>query len=165
MPSVQYKKQQVLNTIISSKNGNYEIISSSIHERIKACPSNKTMKKQPIQVSVRWIQLCPAKGQAKAYYFKLGNQPTADVPVMNMSDEFHTYSVIWTPEKITGLVDDKAYFEYSDTSTDLAWPFSRPQNLILNLAMGGGWGGAQGMDESMTQQDLIIDYVRVYELE
>lgn len=100
-----------------------------------------------------------------AYYFKLGNQPTAVVPVKSMYQEFHTYSVVWTPEKMTAYVDDKAYFEYDDTRSELAWPFNKPQNLILNLAMGGGWGGAQGMDESITEQNFIIDYVRVYELE
>lgn len=97
-----------------------------------------------------------------AYYFKLGNQPTATIDVKNMHEAFHTYAVVWTPEKITAYVDDQAYFEYNDTSTELAWPYDKAQNIILNLAMGGGWGGAQGMDETMTSQQFIIDYVRVY---
>lgn len=98
-----------------------------------------------------------------AYYFKLGNQPTSTIDVENMQEEYHTYAVEWTPEGIVALIDDKPYFSYEDTSTELAWPFSKSQNIILNLAMGGGWGGAQGMDESVTSQKMIIDYVRVYE--
>ncbi len=98
-----------------------------------------------------------------AYYFKLGNQPTANTPVKNMEKEFHVYAIDWTPEGITASVDGETYFEYNDTSTELAWPYSKPQNLILNLAMGGGWGGAEGMDENMTSQKYVIDYVRVYE--
>ena len=98
-----------------------------------------------------------------AYYFKLGNQPTADTPVENMNEEFHTYSIIWTPKGIDAYVDDNKYFSYSDTSTDLSWPYNKPQNLILNLAMGGGWGGAKGIDETITSQEFVIDYVRVYE--
>ena len=98
-----------------------------------------------------------------AYYFKLGNQHTAQLPLENMVDEFHTYGVIWTPQKITAYVDDNPYLEYGDTKDSLTWPFDIPQNIILNLAMGGGWGGAQGMDENMTSQKLVIDYVRVYE--
>lgn len=98
-----------------------------------------------------------------AYYFKLGNQPTSTLDVSNMHEAFHTYAVDWTPEGIKAYVDDHMYFEYTDTSTELAWPFSKPQNLILNLAMGGGWGGLQGMDENMTRQQFVIDYVRVYE--
>ena len=45
------------------------------------------------------------------------------------------------------------------------WPFNKAQNLILNLAMGGGWGGAKGLDESITSQKFVIDYVRVYSKE
>lgn len=97
-----------------------------------------------------------------AYYFKLGNHHTGTIEVKNMHEEFHTYAVDWTPEGITAYVDDQAYFSYNDTSNDLAWPFNKPQNIILNLAMGGGWGGAQGMDENMTSQQIVIDYVRVY---
>jgi beta-glucanase (GH16 family) len=104
-----------------------------------------------------------ASAHSRAYYFKLGNQPTATIPVENMNEQFHTYAVEWTPDGIDILVDGQPYFNYSDTSTALTWPFNKPQNIILNLAMGGGWGGAQGMDESINSQKMIIDYVRVYE--
>lgn len=98
-----------------------------------------------------------------AYYFKLGNQPTGIIDVENMNDEYHIYAVDWTPEGIVASVDGKEYFSYNDTSSDLSWPFGKAQNIILNLAMGGGWGGLQGMDESMTSQKFVLDYVRVYE--
>jgi beta-glucanase (GH16 family) len=104
-----------------------------------------------------------ASAHCGAYYFKLGNQPTGTTPVENMNDEFHTYGVVWTPESITAYVDDKEYFTYDDTSSELSWPFDQSQNLILNLTMGGGWGGLQGMDESVERQQMVIDYVRVYE--
>ena len=97
-----------------------------------------------------------------AYYFKLGNHQTGIVDVKNMNNEFHTYTIDWGKEFMTAYVDGVEYFTYKDDKTKNAWPFGRPQNLILNLAMGGGWGGAQGMDESMTSQQYIIDYVRVY---
>ena len=74
-------------------------------------------------------------------------------------------AIEWTPNGIKAFFDDQHYFSYDDTSTELSWPFGKPQNLILNVAMGGGWGGLQGMDESMVSQQLIIDYVRVYELQ
>ena len=99
-----------------------------------------------------------------AYYFKLGNQPTGVVDVENMNTEYHTYSVEWLPDGINTYVDDRLYASYNDTSTDLSWPFSKPQNIILNLAMGGGWGGEHGIEESVDSQKMIIDYVRVYEL-
>ncbi len=104
-----------------------------------------------------------ASAHSGAYYFKLGNQPTGITEVKNMKDEFHTYAIDWSPEGMTATVDGREYFTYDDTTTELAWPFDQSQNIILNLAMGGGWGGQKGMHESATSQKFILDYVRVYE--
>jgi beta-glucanase (GH16 family) len=98
-----------------------------------------------------------------AYYFKKGNHITADTAVEHMSDSFHTYSIDWYPTYIEASVDGKVYYTYDKTTDTLEWPFYKPQNLILNLAIGGGWGGAKGMDPNMKEQELWIDYVRVYE--
>jgi beta-glucanase (GH16 family) len=106
-----------------------------------------------------------ASVHSKAYYFKIGNQKSFTTEVENMDDEFHIYAVEWTPNEILGFVDDVEYFKYVNPGTEDAWPFDQPQNIILNLAMGGGWGGAQGMDETVTSQKMIIDYVRVLELQ
>jgi len=106
-----------------------------------------------------------ASVHCSAYYFKKGNQRTAILDIENMKDQFHTYTVEWFPDSLKAYIDDHLYFSYYDTSTDLSWPFNKPQNLILNLAMGGGWGGARGMNENITSQELIIDYIRVYELQ
>lgn len=97
-----------------------------------------------------------------AYYFKINNQISSTKNVKNIAGEFHTYAVEWTPTEIRGYVDGEQYYVYDKTANELEWPFFKPQNIILNLAMGGGWGGAQGMDESVTSQKLLIDYVRVY---
>lgn len=108
--------------------------------------------------------LAHASVHCKAYYFKIGNQKTFTTEVEKMNTEYHIYAIEWTPEKILGFVDDKEYFYYNNNGEKDAWPFSNPQNIILNLAMGGGWGGAQGMDETITSQKMSVDYVRVYEL-
>ena len=42
------------------------------------------------------------------------------------------------------------------------WPFDKPFHLILNVAVGGEWGDAKGVDESIWPQRMEIDYVRVY---
>jgi beta-glucanase (GH16 family) len=99
-----------------------------------------------------------------AYYFKLGNQPTSIIDVKNMTDTFHLYTVDWLKDRITILIDGKKYFEYHDASDNLTWPFDKPQNLIINMAIGGGWGGAKGVDPDLTSAKFILDYVRVYEL-
>lgn len=118
------------------------------------------------------FELDPKTGDGKthasvhcgAYYFKLGNQPTSIIDVRNMADEYHIYSIVWLSSGISILIDGKKYFDYHDTKNNLTWPFNKPQNLILNLAMGGGWGGAKGLDPEMKSVRFIIDYVRVYEL-
>lgn len=118
------------------------------------------------------FELDPKTGNGKthasihcgAYYFKLGNQPTSIVDVNSMTNEYHIYSIEWLSGGMTILIDGKKYFDYHDTSNNLTWPFNKPQNLILNLAMGGGWGGAKGMDPEMKSAKFILDYVRVYEL-
>ncbi|NEN22709.1 family 16 glycosylhydrolase [Cryomorpha ignava] len=104
-----------------------------------------------------------ASAHCGAYYFKLGNQPTGTIDVKNMHEEFHTYAIEWSPDEIKATVDDQEYFKYDDTSTPLSWPFDKPQNLILNLTMGGGWGGAMGIDPTIYSQKMIVDYVRVYQ--
>ncbi|MEM6768802.1 MAG: glycoside hydrolase family 16 protein, partial [Bacteroidota bacterium] len=98
-----------------------------------------------------------------AYYFKIGNQISNTKDIIDIADEFHTYGVEWTPTEVKGFVDGEEYYLYDKTANELEWPFNIPQNIILNLAMGGGWGGAKGMDPNITSQKLIIDYVRVYE--
>ena len=99
-----------------------------------------------------------------AYYFKINNQISSTREVKNIAGDFHTYAVEWTPSEIRGFVNDEHYYTYDKNANEKEWPFNKPQNIILNLAMGGGWGGAQGMDSSVNSQKFIIDYVRVFEL-
>jgi len=44
------------------------------------------------------------------------------------------------------------------------WPFDKPHYLLINLAYGGSWGGAQGVDTSQLPLRFEIDYVRYYQL-
>jgi beta-glucanase (GH16 family) len=61
-------------------------------------------------------------------------------------------------------VDDKLYFEYKNEGLgESKWPYNKPFYLILNLAIGGGWGKAEGIDDNAFPQILEIDYVRVYQ--
>jgi beta-glucanase (GH16 family) len=100
----------------------------------------------------------------EGYYFKKGNQIPFVTNVENMNGEFHNYTLEWLPTGMTMYIDGKKYFDYQVTeSRSAAWPYSKiPQNLILNLAMGGGMGG--NVDPALTSQKLIVDYIRVYEL-
>jgi beta-glucanase (GH16 family) len=78
--------------------------------------------------------------------------------------EFHVYAVEWTPEQMDFFVDGKKYFTYANEKTGVdAWPFDLPHYLILNVAIGGTWGGRKGVDDTIFPQRMEVDYVRVYE--
>ncbi len=104
-----------------------------------------------------------ASCHTRAFYFKQNNQITASTPVNNMNADWHTYSVEWYPDSVIALVDDIHYYTYDKTANELEWPFNNPQAIILNLAIGGGWGGAQGLDPELGSQQFLVDYVRVYQ--
>ncbi|MEM8710276.1 MAG: glycoside hydrolase family 16 protein [Planctomycetota bacterium] len=100
----------------------------------------------------------------RAYYFKQGNHISNTIPVEGMADEFHVYACEWDKDEVRMYVDDVHYYTYSQHESPEAWPFDRPQNLILNLAMGGGMGGAIDPKASKfgaTPQRILVDYVRV----
>lgn len=78
--------------------------------------------------------------------------------------DFHVYSMDWTPEQVEFFVDGKKYFSFANEKTGKdMWPFDAPHYLILNSAIGGGWGGMRGIDDSIFPQRYEIDYVRVYQ--
>ncbi|HTL18531.1 MAG TPA: glycoside hydrolase family 16 protein [Patescibacteria group bacterium] len=86
------------------------------------------------------------------------------IRVPDAGEAFHVYALEWTSEKLDFFVDDKKYFTYANEgSGEDAWPYDKDQYLILNLAIGGAWGGAKGIDESCFPQRYYIDYVKVYQ--
>lgn len=82
--------------------------------------------------------------------------------ISNETTEFHIYSVIWSEEQISFLIDDVRYYTYRPLIRDDAnWPFEENQFLILNVAMGGTLGGSIASD--FEESTMEIDYVRVYQ--
>jgi beta-glucanase (GH16 family) len=88
----------------------------------------------------------------------------ANIAVNNFPDEFHTYTLDWTPDKLIWSFDGKSVFEFVNEGNDEdAWPFDKPIYLILNLAVGGTWGGQKGIDDAAFPMEYLIDYVRIYQ--
>ena len=78
-------------------------------------------------------------------------------------ETFHVYALEWTPNELIWLVDGKEYHRVERTGGVMRdWPFDRNFSLIMNLAVGGNWGGKHGVDDSCWPQRLLIDFVRVY---
>jgi len=102
----------------------------------------------------------------KAYNHVLKTQKGKTIKVENLFDEYHIYAMEWTPEKIEFLVDGKVYnsIQNEHKTTD-EWPFDQAFHLKLNVAIGGGWGGQKGIDDNIFPQQMLVDYVRVYQLE
>ncbi len=99
----------------------------------------------------------------KAYNSGLKNEKTAKVTVKNSANSFYIYRLDWTPYGIRGYVDGKKYFEYKNNGKGSKyWPFDKKFFLIINLAVGGDWGGLKGVDNSIFPSTFEIDYVRVY---
>ena len=99
----------------------------------------------------------------KAYNHIKGTQKGKAIFIKNPYTEFNTYAIEWTSEKIDFLVNDVVYNHIENEHlTTAEWPFDQPFYLILNLAIGGNWGGKKGIDESIFPATMEIDYVRVY---
>ena len=79
--------------------------------------------------------------------------------------EFHTYRMDWTPYAVRGYYDDQFMFEFVNEGKGSAvWPFDKKFHLLLNFAVGGNWGGVNGVDETVYPSAFEIDYVRVYKM-
>ncbi|UUL84037.1 glycoside hydrolase family 16 protein [Sphingomonas qomolangmaensis] len=93
-----------------------------------------------------------------------GTQRGAQKRIENACTTFHDYQLDWKPDSITIGVDGRSYMRVTnDTPGDPgAWPFDRPYHLILNLAVGGDWGGKHGVDDSALPMQLAIDHVRYW---
>jgi len=84
--------------------------------------------------------------------------------VMDCSDSFHVYRVEWDNGNLNISVDSSAYMSFANEHSGYdAWPFDNKLFLILNIAVGGDWGGQKGVDDSVWPQQMLIDYVRVYQ--
>jgi beta-glucanase (GH16 family) len=93
-----------------------------------------------------------------------GTQKTKGVPVKDLSTAFHVYAIDWTADVIRISIDNKVYNVFKNEHKGSAeWPFDKEFHLLLNIAVGGDWGGKYGVDDSIFPQKMEIDYVRVYQ--
>ena len=101
----------------------------------------------------------------EAYNHKAGTQKGRQAAVADVAARFHRYRVDWTPDAIEGFIDDVPVFAFANEgSGPQAWPFDQRFHLLMNIAVGGDWGGAQGVDEAAFPAWMEVDYVRVYPL-
>lgn len=80
-----------------------------------------------------------------------------------VEDKFHTYVLEWQKDRLDFFIDGIKYHSYDKQNGYEEWPFDKNFYLVLNLAVGGNWGGREGVDESIWPQRMEIDFVRVYQ--
>ena len=101
---------------------------------------------------------------SKKYNHVIGTQKSATIMTPDCSTAFHVYGLQWTADSIKVSIDGNPYFKFANENTGKdAWPFHQPFHLLLNIAVGGNWGGQKGVDDSIFPVRMEIDYVRVYE--
>jgi beta-glucanase (GH16 family) len=95
----------------------------------------------------------------------LGTQKTAKTNVPTFNSAFHVYRLDWTPDEIKAFIDDKEFFVFKRQGVLWQeWPFNQPQHLLVNIAVGGNWGGVKGIDDTIFPISMELDYVRYYAL-
>lgn len=94
-----------------------------------------------------------------------GTQITHFERLHDVCHNFHTYGIEWDENSIKFIIDGNLFFETHKgqegrVPTNEGWPFDKPYFLILNVAVGGNWGGE--IDDQIFPNEMIVDYVRVY---
>jgi len=99
----------------------------------------------------------------KSFNHVIHTQKTKGLFLKDPYTAFHVYAVEWDAQEIRFFVDGNKYTSFQNTHKGFAeWPFDQRFHLILNIAVGGGWGGQKGVDDSVFPSSMIVDYVRVY---
>ena len=90
-----------------------------------------------------------------------------ETPLTTAEEDFHIYGLTWTSSKLEFYLDDPNNITNTyapSVKTIDNWPFDQPFFMIMNFAVGGNWGGKNGVDDSIWPQEMVVDYVKVYQL-
>ncbi|MEN8191291.1 MAG: glycoside hydrolase family 16 protein [Bacteroidota bacterium] len=99
----------------------------------------------------------------EAFNHLIGSQVGDQLTIPTSMTGFHIYAIEWYKNRIDFFVDDNKYFTFPNHNKSYReWPFDKRFYLIMNIAIGGNWGGVQGVDNSIFPTKMVIDYVRVY---
>ncbi|MBB3697858.1 family 16 glycosylhydrolase [Flammeovirga yaeyamensis] len=100
----------------------------------------------------------------EAYNHMNNTQKGEKVTIATATTAYHDYVLEWDENSIKVGYDDTFYFNFTKGATYQEWPFDKRFHLLLNIAMGGSWGGVGGpTDDSALPAKMEIEYVRVYQ--
>jgi len=101
----------------------------------------------------------------EAFNHGIGTQKTASID--KSKSDWHIFEIDWQADNIRFAIDRQVYFQFTpDTVEDYAqWPFNKEFHLIMNIAVGGSWGGKGSVNSTAFDGDgqyMEVDWVRVY---
>lgn len=100
---------------------------------------------------------------AGGYHSYYGGSETLDSGIL--ADEYHVYSIVWTPTYIAWYLDDASSpFHVASISAANQSEFRAPFYFIMNIAVGGNWPGYPD-DSTIFPQEMVVDYIRVFQQE
>jgi beta-glucanase (GH16 family) len=101
----------------------------------------------------------------KLFNHVLGTQVGKSTVVNTATSAFNDYVLEWRPNQVAVFVNGLRYFTFDRQGRDWqAFPFDKNFAFRLNMAVGGNWGGAQGVDNTIFPRRMEVDYVRVFKM-
>ena len=93
-----------------------------------------------------------------------GTDQQGSINIPNACNEFNNYILEWNENELSVMVNNESIFRYAKGNQSWArWPFDQRFHLLFNIAVGGWWGGAKGIDDDAFPTKMEIEYVRVYQ--
>lgn len=93
--------------------------------------------------------------------YRLKNNPHGTMTLADVSNTFHVYAMEWSKDRIEMFFDGAKVLTFENSGKGFgSWPYFNPQYIIMNVALGGGYGGP--IDDAIFPTQFVIDYVRVY---
>ena len=83
---------------------------------------------------------------------------------VDLTEGFHVYGVDWSADRVTWLLDGRAYGTLTPGDVPGPWPFDHDFYLLLNLAVGGDWPG-NSAEDLVLPATMLVDWVRVHDAE
>lgn len=100
----------------------------------------------------------------KTYNHVIGTQKTKGIYCPTSYKDFHVYTFEWNENECRFYLDNDNYYTFKNEHTGSdEFPFDKRFHLLLNLAIGGNWGGMFGIDDRIFPEKFLVDYVRVYQ--
>ena len=88
---------------------------------------------------------------------------TKKTKIDGIESGFHIYGIDWNKDKIDFFVDGKLLYSFNPKDKNEAtWPFNQPFYFLINLAVGGNFGGPE-VDDAIFPQEFVVDYIKVYQ--